>query len=89
MKNELLRRNAMAQASQASELISKPKGSVGGAGFSLITEMKLDKKDPQDKTLYNDILVCSGFSAIMGTQTHNVAGICPCTCNPCRNRSWP
>lgn len=56
-----MRRNATAQASQASELISKPKGSVGGAGFSLITEMKLNKQDPKDKVLYNDILVCSEF----------------------------
>jgi hypothetical protein len=55
-KNRLLRRNATAPAS---ELISKPKGSVGGAGFSLITEMKLDKQDSKDKVLYNDILVCT------------------------------
>jgi hypothetical protein len=60
-KTRLLRRNATAQASQASELISKPKGSVGGAGFSLITEMKLDKQNPKDKVLYNDILVCIMF----------------------------
>jgi hypothetical protein len=60
-KNRLLRRNATVQAAQASELISKPKGSVGGAGFSLITEMKLNKQDPKDKVLYNDILVCSEF----------------------------
>jgi hypothetical protein len=38
-------------------MIPKPKGSVGEAGFSLITEMKLDKYNPKDKALYNDILV--------------------------------
>jgi hypothetical protein len=64
-KNRLLRRNATAKASQASELISKPKGSVGGAGFSLITEMKLNKQDPKDKVLYNDILVWSEFLGVI------------------------
>lgn len=38
-------------------MIAKPKGSIGAPGFNLITEMKLDKKNPKDKELYNDILV--------------------------------
>ncbi len=60
-KTWLLHFNATAQASQASELILKPKGSVGGAGFSLITKTKLNKQNPKDKALYNDILVCIMF----------------------------
>jgi hypothetical protein len=61
-KNRLLRRAGTSQASQASQLIPKPKGSVGAAGFSLITEMKLNKYNPKDKALYNDILVCRRVS---------------------------
>jgi hypothetical protein len=57
-KNRLLSRAGTTQASQASKMIPRPKGSVGAAGFSLITAMKLDKSNPIDKTLYNDILVC-------------------------------
>ena len=44
-------------------MIPKPKGSVGEAGFSLITAMRLDKQDSKDKALYNDILVSKGLSA--------------------------
>jgi hypothetical protein len=57
-KNRLLHCTATAEASQTSMTIPKPKGSVGAAGFSLITAMKLDKYDWKDKSLYNDILVC-------------------------------
>jgi hypothetical protein len=56
-KNRLLRRTAVTQVPQAANLIPKPKGSVGDAGFSLIAAMKLDKHKPEDKALYNDILV--------------------------------
>ena len=47
-------------------MIPKPKGSVGVAGFNLITEMKLDKYNPKDKVLYNDILVCRRASLDKG-----------------------
>lgn len=40
-------------------MIKRPKGTVGCSGFSLITEMKLDKKNPKDRILYYDILVSS------------------------------
>jgi hypothetical protein len=53
-KNRLLRRAAM---TENPTIIHRPKGSVGEAGFSLITEMKLDKQSSKDKGLYNDILV--------------------------------
>jgi hypothetical protein len=56
-KNRLLRRTAEKQHSHTAEMIAKPKGSIGAPGFNLITEMKLDKKNPKDKELYNDILV--------------------------------
>jgi hypothetical protein len=56
-KNRLLRRAAEKQTSQTLEKIAKPSGSVGSAGFSLITEMKLDRTNPSEKVLYNDILV--------------------------------
>jgi hypothetical protein len=39
------------------QMIPKPKGGVGATGFSLISEMKLDKDNKKDKALYNDILV--------------------------------
>jgi hypothetical protein len=52
-----LRRAVTAETSQKVKMIPKPRGSVGAAGFSLIAEMKLNKHDPADKTLYNDILV--------------------------------
>jgi hypothetical protein len=56
-KNLLLRRAAEKQTSQTVKKIAKPNGSVGSAGFSLIAEMKLDKNNPREKVLYNDILV--------------------------------
>jgi hypothetical protein len=56
-KNRLLRRATEKQMLHTSTTIAKPKGSIGTAGFSLITAMKLDRHNPKDKALYNDILV--------------------------------
>jgi hypothetical protein len=56
-KNRLLRRAAEKQTSHTQKKITKPKGSIGTARFSLIAAMKLDRDNPKDKVLYNDILV--------------------------------
>jgi hypothetical protein len=56
-KNRLLRHAAEKQTSKTLEMIAKPNGSVGSAGFSLIAAMRLDKNKPKEKMLYNDILV--------------------------------
>ena len=56
-KNRLLRHAAEKQMSKTLEMIAKPNGSVGSAGFSLIAAMRLDKNKPKEKMLYNDILV--------------------------------
>ncbi|KIM87081.1 hypothetical protein PILCRDRAFT_4301 [Piloderma croceum F 1598] len=63
-KNRLLNCGTAVQTLQTSEMIPKPKGSVGETGFSLIAAMKLDKQNPKDKTLYNDILACVRTLAI-------------------------
>jgi len=65
-KNRLLHRVAAAKASQTLEMIPKPKGSIRMAGFNLIAEMMLDKYNPKDKVLYNDILVCRRASLNKG-----------------------
>ena len=56
-KNRLLCQGNTAKALQTLQMIPKAKGSVGSAGYCLITEMKLDKAKEKDRTLYNDILV--------------------------------
>jgi hypothetical protein len=38
-------------------MISKPKGSIGQKGYSLIEHMRLDPNNEDDKGLYNNILV--------------------------------
>jgi len=45
------------QMSYTLKMITKHKCSIGTAGFSLITPMKLDQHNPKNKALYNDILV--------------------------------
>jgi hypothetical protein len=47
-------------------MIKGPKGTVGCSGFSLMAEMKLDKKNPKDRTLYCDIMV--SFCPIVNTE---------------------
>jgi hypothetical protein len=56
-KNRLLRQSSAVQAGKTSKVIPKPKGSVGCAGYCLITKMKLNKEKGEDRILYNDILV--------------------------------
>jgi len=56
-----------------------------GCGFSLITAMKLDKQNPKDKALYNDILVSSADNGRITLLTFSDdPGFCPCA----RNRRW-
>jgi hypothetical protein len=52
-------------------MIPKPKGSIGKAGFSLIAAMMLDKHNPKDKALYNDILVSMELNNDMIKHAHN------------------
>ena len=56
-KNRLLRQGNAKQLLQATKIIRKPKGSIGSSGYSLITEMKLNKDSEKDRNLYSDILV--------------------------------
>ena len=87
-KNQLLNRGTMVQTSQISQVIPKPKGSVGAAGFSLISAMKLDKHNSEDKALYNDILVSMEvFLCITALTLLDCLGICPCARNRHRYRS--
>jgi hypothetical protein len=87
-KNRLLNRGTTVQTSRTSEMIPKPKGSVGETGFSLIAAMKLDKHNPKDKTLYNDILVSTELfpnnSGMTALTFLNAPGVCPYA----RNRCW-
>ena len=39
------------------KMISKPKGTIGQKGYSLIKYMRLNPEDEEQKGLYNDILV--------------------------------
>jgi hypothetical protein len=55
-KNRLLKAGHKLQETTRN-VIPKPKGSVGNAGYSLIAKMQLDPEDRDDKILYNDILV--------------------------------
>jgi hypothetical protein len=69
-------------------MIPKPKGSVGAAGFSLISAMKLDKQNSKDKALYNDILVSMEvFPCITALTLSDCLGVCPCARNRRRYRS--
>ena len=56
-------------------MIPKPKGSFGAAGFSLIAEMKLNKQDQKDKTLYNDILLWCKIFLYNATKLTSAVGI--------------
>ena len=62
-KNRLLCRGSDIQTAKAVEMIPRPKGTAGSSSFSLIKEMKLDKQKPEEKTLYNDILVSDSVNS--------------------------
>jgi hypothetical protein len=62
---------------QAAPIIKRPKGSIGDKGFSLINEMKLDKSNPKDKSLYNDILVSCNILFDNRYLQNVFLGICP------------
>jgi hypothetical protein len=88
-KSRLLHRTATLPNAPTMRMIPKPKGGVGATGFSLISEMKLDKDNRKDKALYNDILVSTRvFSDARRQQFTNIPGICPFACNQSWYRSW-
>jgi hypothetical protein len=54
-KNRILGKGSQKQSSL--KMITKPKGSIGQKGYSLIQHMRLDPEDEEEKGLYNNILV--------------------------------
>jgi hypothetical protein len=54
-KNRILARGSQKKSSL--KMISKPKGTIGQKGYSLIEHMRLNPEDEEQKGLYNDILV--------------------------------